>query len=217
MPSREYRPDRDMDEGSPPARAAARTDDDTTGQASQQEVIGARLRALRTARRLSLGDVARETGISTSFLSLIENGRSDLTIGRLTRLVGYFGISINDLLPSPTSSDPDVVRAGDTRQLRSPAEGATISLLATATTRTMLPMLVELEPGASLAEDGHHAGEEFTFVLSGTLSLEFDTAPPQRLQAGDSAYYDATRPHRFRNASSSEPVRLVCIDSPSPL
>ncbi len=184
---------------------------------SQQEFVGAQLRALRAARRLSLGDVARETGISASFLSLVENGRSDITIGRLTRLVDYYGITITDLLPAPGNSDPDVVRADEARQLHSPEEGTTISLLSSGTDRAMLPMLLELAPGASLAESGHHAGEEFVHVLSGRLLLEVDAAPPHELAAGDSAYYASDRPHMFRNASPDEPLRLICIDTPPPI
>jgi quercetin dioxygenase-like cupin family protein len=189
----------------------------TTEPPSQQEFLGAQLRALRAARRLSLGDVARETGISASFLSLVENARSDITIGRLTRLVDYYGISITDLLPSEEDGDPDVVRAGETRQLRSPEEGTTMYLLASGTNRTMLPMLLEFEPGSSLAERGHHTGEEFVHVLDGTLLLEVDTTEPQTLNAGDSAYYRADRPHLFRNASAEAPLRLICVDSPPPL
>lgn len=184
---------------------------------SQQEFVGAQLRALRAARRLSLGDVARETGISASFLSLVENGRSDITIGRLTRLVDYYGISITELLPAPGGRDPDVVRADETRQLHSPEEGTTIYLLSSGTDRTMLPMLLELAPGASLAESGHHAGEEFVHVLAGRLRLEVDGAEPHELDAGDSAYYKSDRPHMFRNASADEPLRLICIDSPPPI
>jgi transcriptional regulator with XRE-family HTH domain len=184
---------------------------------SQQEFVGAQLRALRGARRLSLGDVAKGTGISASFLSLVENGRSDITIGRLTRLVDYFGISITDLLPAPGSTDPDVVRADETRQLHSPEEGATIFLLASGTGRTMLPMLLELDAGASLAERGNHAGEEFVHVLEGTLVLEVDASEPCELHAGDSAYYRADRSHLFRNGSSEEKLRVICIDSPPPL
>ncbi|HET6508088.1 MAG TPA: XRE family transcriptional regulator [Baekduia sp.] len=184
---------------------------------SQQAFLGAQLRALRGARRLSLGEVAKETGISASFLSLVENGRSDITIGRLTRLVDYYGISIIDLLPSAEHADPDVVRAGETRLLRSPEEGTTMYLLASGTNRTMLPMLLELEPGSSMAERGHHAGEEFVHVLDGTLLLEVDTTEPQTLNAGDSAYYRADRPHLFRNASAEAPLRLICVDSPPPL
>lgn len=184
---------------------------------SQQEFLGSQLRALRTARRLSLGEVAKDTGISASFLSLVENGRSDITIGRLTRLVDYYGISIIDLLPTGENGDPDVVRAGETRQLRSPEEGTTMYLLSSGTNRTMLPMLLELEPGSSMAESGHHAGEEFVHVLDGTLLLEVDSTAPQELHAGDSAYYRADRPHLFRNASASAPLRLICVDSPPPL
>jgi quercetin dioxygenase-like cupin family protein len=184
---------------------------------SQQEFLGAQLRVLRNARRLSLGDVALETGISASFLSLVETGRSDITIGRLTRLVDYYGISITDLLPSGDGTDPDVVRGGDARLLRSPDEGTTMYLLSSGTKRTMLPMLLELEPGSSLAERGHHAGEEFVHVLDGTLVLEVDTAEPQTLGPGDSAYYRADRPHHFRNASADAPLRLICVDSPPPL
>lgn len=41
--------------------------------------------ALRQARRLPWAEVADATGVSVSFPSLVENGRSDITIGRLTR------------------------------------------------------------------------------------------------------------------------------------
>jgi transcriptional regulator with XRE-family HTH domain len=184
---------------------------------SQQEFLGAQLRALRGARRLSLGDVARETGISASFLSLVETGRSDITMGRLTRLVDYYGISITDLLPQAEDTDPDVVRAGETRTLHSPQEGTTMYLLTSGPERSMLPMLLELDPGSSLAERGRHAGEEFVHVLAGTLRLELDGSEPFELSAGDSAYYRSDRPHLFRNASTTQPLRLICVDSPPPL
>ena len=59
--------------------------------------------------------------------------------------------------------------------------------------------------------------EEFVHVLEGTLILEVDTAEPQELRAGDSAYYRSDRPHLFRNASDDAPLRLICVDSPPPL
>lgn len=189
----------------------------TAALARQQEFVGSQLKALRSRRRLSLGEVARETDISASFLSLVENGRSDITIGRLTRLVEFYGISITELLPERGPADPDVVRADETRQLHSSEEGITIFLLSEGTDRAMFPMLLELDPGARLAERGHHAGEEFVHVLEGTLLLEVEAAETCELRAGDSAYYQSDRPHRFRNASDSEPLRLICIDAPPPI
>jgi transcriptional regulator with XRE-family HTH domain len=59
--------------------------------------LGGRLRRLRRERGLSLGEVAKATEISASFLSHIENGKSDITFMRLERLVALYGASLMDL------------------------------------------------------------------------------------------------------------------------
>lgn len=164
---------------------------------------------------LSLQDVAKATGISASFLSLVEKDRSDITIGRLVKLIEFYGISITDLLPFSAKTEyPEVVEAADRKPLYSPAEGASISLLAVDTQRQLMPLEVELEPGAGLAEPGRHAGEEWVYVLEGELLVELEGAEPRVLQAGDAAYYPAERAHRLANASDTASVRLICVDTP---
>ncbi len=186
-----------------------------TDTATQTQLsLGDALRALRTSRGLSLGDVAAATDISRSFLSLVETGKSDITIGRLTRLLDFFGVSLAELIPAAMPADPEVVRTGERRQLHSEAEGIDFFLLTPDTRREMMPMVVEFEPGAGLAEHGRHRGEEFIIVLSGELELDLEGSEPRRLQAGDAAYYSAERPHRFRNASATKRLRILCVDSP---
>jgi quercetin dioxygenase-like cupin family protein len=172
------------------------------------------LREVRQARGLSLSEVADATQLSASFLSLVEIGRSDITIGRLCRLVDFYRISISDLLPDPSTAEPDVVRAAEPRLIHSPAEGIDVFLLGVDTRRTMMPMLVAFEPGASLAEYGCHPGEEFVHVLSGQLKLTIKDGAERLLGPGDSAYYSSDRPHLFANASETEPLTLICVDSP---
>lgn len=176
--------------------------------------LGTGLRRLRTARRLSLSEVAEATGLSPSFLSLLENGKSDITIGRLTRLVNFFGVSITDLLPSEEPADPHVVGLAERRRLHSPSEGTDIFLLVHDTERAMMPMYLEIQPGGHLAEFAQHRGEEWVFVIEGELTLELDGTEARRLEAGDSAYYSAETQHMFRNRSTSQPVRLVCVNTP---
>jgi transcriptional regulator with XRE-family HTH domain len=177
--------------------------------------IGSALRKVRTARGLSLAEVAEATRISASFLSLVEKGKSDITIGRLHRLIEYYGISITDLLPFAAPSEyPQIVRTQDRRILHSAAEGVDVYLLSVDTARQMMPLEVVFEPGARLAEPGRHHGEEFVLVLEGVLHLELEGSEPQTLQAGDSAYYPGERPHLLANASDSEPLHVVCIDTP---
>ena len=72
--------------------------------------LGSALKNLRRDRRLSLQDVSAGTGISASFLSLVENGKSDITIGRLVRLVTFYGIHLGDLVPVQPAAEPDLVR-----------------------------------------------------------------------------------------------------------
>ncbi len=182
--------------------------------ADNNGLVGESLRRIRQGRGLSLNEVAAGTGISPSFLSLVENGRSDITIGRLTRLVEYFKISINDLLPSPEAAEADVVRASERRLIHSPAEGIDVYMLGVDTRRTMMPMLLVFEPGAKLAEYGRHPGEEFIHVMEGTLGLTLIGSEPRILEAGDSAYYPGDRSHLFTNASDDSVLKVICVDSP---
>jgi quercetin dioxygenase-like cupin family protein len=177
--------------------------------------IGAALRQVRNARNLSLADVAEGTGISASFLSLVEKDRSDITIGRLVKLIDYYGISITDLLPfAGQSGYPEVLRPADRRVVQSPAEGIEVFLLSADTRRQMMPLQVNFEPGAGLAEPGRHPGEEWLFVLEGELRLELEGTEPRTLRAGDTAYYPAERPHLLSNASDAKPLRVICVDTP---
>lgn len=182
-----------------------------------QPALGRALRAARDERRLSLQDVAEATAVSASFLSLVETGKSDITLGRLTRLINFYGVSLTDLVPHPEPVGPGIVRAGDGTVLRSGPEGIDVRLLTPDVHRAMMPMLLHFAPGAELEEPGHHPGEEWVHVISGSLRLTVEGSEPRVLRRGDSAYYAADRLHRFANDSSRKPLFLICVDTPPPL
>jgi quercetin dioxygenase-like cupin family protein len=171
---------------------------------------------LRNQRGLSLQDVAAATNVSASFLSLVENERSDITIGRLVRLCEFYGVTLAELVPLPAKVDEtEIVHVHERRLLRSPDERIDIYMLAPDTDRDMMPMLLEFEPGSQLAEYGrHHEGEEWVYVVEGRLCLTLDGSPSHYLEAGESAYYSAERPHRFANDDPKRRLRLVCVNTP---
>ena len=176
--------------------------------------VGRKLRGLRRERELSLAQVAEGTDISPSFLSLVENGKSDITFSRLIRLLDFYGISFADLMPERDSSDPVVVRAEERRHVYSPAEGIDVFLLAPDTDRAMMPIVSIYEPGSEYAAYVTHEGEEFILVLEGAIELELEGSERVVLGSGDSAYYTADRSHSFRNASEG-PTRLFAVITPS--
>src|SRR3954452_10483065 len=135
--------------------------------------LGSRLRALRTGRGHSLAEVAQATGLSASFLSLVETGRSDITISRLVRVVQFYGVRITDLLDEVPRADSMVVRRSEHRHLYSRAEGIDVRLLSPDTRGAMMPMLTTYEPTGNWAEfKGAPGSEAFVYVLNGRLELD---------------------------------------------
>src|SRR4051794_29100787 len=61
------------------------------------EPIGPRLRRLRRLRGATLNEVAREAGISHSFLSMLERGKADVALSRLARLAAIYGVTLSEL------------------------------------------------------------------------------------------------------------------------
>lgn len=196
------------------ATAHAHAPSDTSIDSAAVHSLGHRLRTLRKTHSRSLAEVAEATGISASFLSLVENGKSDMTIGRLARLVTYFGVEIESLFPTASERwDPiTVVPSGTGSMLKSPAEGIEISLLASGPSRQMSPMLLEFEPGARLSDYGYHRGEEFVYVVEGMLEIAFEGRAPVMVSPGGSINYPAEIPHLFRNADERAPLRIICVD-----
>jgi mannose-6-phosphate isomerase-like protein (cupin superfamily) len=78
----------------------------------------------------------------------------------------------------------------------------------------MMPQLLEIKPGAALAEPGQHDGEEWVYVLSGELMLDVEGLPLRVLGPDDSAYYSSQRRHTFRNPSYERTTHLICVNSP---
>jgi transcriptional regulator with XRE-family HTH domain len=175
--------------------------------------LGRALKQARLARGYSLAQVAAATGISKSSLSLIENDRSDVTIGRLVRLADHYGKHVGDFIPVRTPADPVVTRRTERRRLPSPGEKLAVHLLTPDANRAMKPIVVVFEPSGGAADFAKHGGEEFMVVLEGRVLLELQGSPPVVLEVGDSADYDSDRPHRWSNAGEGL-ARVLSVSAP---
>lgn len=176
--------------------------------------LGAELRTLRHLRDLSLAEVAEGTAISKSFLSMVESGKSDITWGRLVRLVRFYGISVSDLLPgADVSGSISIVRSGKGTLISSRAEGIHDFLLTSKPKPAMLPLFVVIEPRGENVEPAQHEGEEFVYVFQGSVCLDIG-ADTVTLDEGDSLYFRADVPHLYANRSDREARLLVVVTPP---
>jgi transcriptional regulator with XRE-family HTH domain len=177
--------------------------------------LGRILAKLRKDREQSLATVAKGTGLSVSFLSLVEAGKSDISFGRLLRLVAFYGVSLGDLLPKRQRSAAHVVRAAERRHVYSPAERIHMYLLAPDTKRKMMPVITIYDPHGETAEFTSHPGEEFILVLEGVITLTFAGAETLLLQAGDSAYFDSSVLHFLTNPGATRTILAAAITPPT--
>ena len=159
-----------------------------------RDELGARLRGLRGQRGLSLAELETATAISSSFLSLVESGRSDITISRLVRLADYFEVELADLVDSGRQGRRplEVIGAGEGSVLTSSSEGVTVRFLGQSRWQ-LSPRVTEYEPGGEIAvfEDERigadllNRHELFLYVETGTFEIWVRGEEPVRVSPGD--------------------------------
>jgi transcriptional regulator with XRE-family HTH domain len=177
--------------------------------------LGSRLRRLRRERGLSLGEVAKATDISQSFLSHVENGKSDITFMRLERLVALYGASLADLA-APHPANDQVIRASEQEPLAFSDAHITIYLLAPNSKRSMMPILSVYEPRGGSVEPFRTESEEFIHIIQGAVEVAFEDGEVITLEKGDSVYL--IEPHRsrvYRNVSRGKTVSLSVLSPPA--
>lgn len=178
--------------------------------------LGSTLREARKARGLSLADVAEATGVSRSLLSLIETGRSDITIGRLSRLARLYELKLADLIPEAENPDPIVVRSFDRPTIHYQTEGIDIEVLAPEGPRTMQALLATFDPLAAMQDFVLQENEQFVLVLEGRVKTEFADGTEIVLDEGDSAYYHAREGgHRHSNLVDAVSKMVIVLRRPA--
>jgi transcriptional regulator with XRE-family HTH domain len=184
---------------------------------ADEVALGSALRSARKSRGLSLAQVAESTGISRSLLSLIETGRSDITIGRLSRLAQLYDIRLADLVPEPRHPDPIVVRADDRRGMHYSAEGIDIEILVPEGPHTIQALLATFAPKARMEDFIVQTNEQFVHVVEGHVRTEFGDGRELELRAGDSAtFISGEGGHRHANLCGKVARMLIVIRRPRP-
>jgi len=193
----------------PPATLAKIFDND-----GAQPALGQALRQARLSAGHSLADVAKATGISRSFLSIVEKGESEIAFGRLIRLLRFYGISLDDAVPA--ARPPRLIVAPEERrELPSPGPGIKLWLLTNDLRGPMMPVLGFHDPGSRSHPLGGHQGDSFVFMLEGTLVFEREGYDPFLLQEGHSACFPGEPPFVVTNPGDQVAIVLGVVSPPS--
>lgn len=176
--------------------------------------LGERIRSLRLARGYTLKQLATLAGLSPSFVSMLETGKTGVAASRLQAIAEAFGLSAADLLPETNSQSLiQTVKADRRPRVPGLAGGVSAEMLVRDLHRRIQPVLLTLAVGAVHLNAVGHAGEEFLMVLRGAVRLVVDEDQSVDLGPGDSAYYPSALSHAYENVGEVE-AEVFTISAP---
>ncbi len=181
--------------------------------------VGQAIRTLRQQLAMTLDELSERAGLSPSFMSLVERGRSSLALTSLFAVARALGVDVAELLP-PTEEihhghegcqvvreyarEITPVRVGD-RDYR--------FLSAEIKDRVLEPLLVTVKPTVAEEVSYIHPGEEFAWVVSGEVVYVVEGQDYQ-LGVGDCIHVDSTRSHGLRNETDQDASVLWVLSQP---
>ena len=171
--------------------------------------LGRRVRAARLAHDLTLENASQLCGVSRSTLSKVENGLMSPTFDVLQKIVLGLKIEIGELFGSSPKASAGGRRALTRKDAgqRHAYRGYQMELLATDLAhKAMLPFRIRISAHTLDAFDdwGRHEGEEFLYVISGSVCLYSELYTPTHLNAGDSIYFDSRTGHAAVSTSEED-------------
>ena len=175
--------------------------------------IGERIRALRILRGLTQKELADRCDLSKGFISQLESDQAAPSLDTLGDILVVLGISFADFFSSGASDSP-VYKNDDMFEKRLENGGNITWLVATAQAHSMEPILLELPSGEKTETDTPHVGEEFGYVLSGSIYLHLGLRK-WRLKKGDAFYFKSDAEHYLHNAGKSSATILWVAAPPS--
>lgn len=175
--------------------------------------LGERVRELRKAKGWTLAQAAEQAGLARSTLSKIENGQMSPTFDAVRKLATGLGVSVPQLFTAPKSDKVlgrrAITKAGAGRKLVTATYEHEI-LAADLSHKQMMPYRATVRARSIDEFDGwvRHDGEEFLYVLSGSVDFYSEYYEPVAMQHGDSAYYDASMGHNLVSTSQDDAIIL---------
>lgn len=161
--------------------------------------VGSRLRQLRQERGKSMRALARDSGLSTNALSMIERARTSPSVSTLYKIAEALEVPITAFFREEPARQEIVFCKSTNRNRVSFPFGYWEGLGGEYFVGHVEPFLLTLEPGGSSGPFGMlHTGHEFVMCLKGRLEYEVEDETYELLP-GDSLIFAAQLRHRWRN------------------
>lgn len=174
--------------------------------------IAERMRGLREISRMSVETCAQELGIPADIYRQYESGTADIPVSFLYSFAHKYQVELASIL---TGEEPrlrvyTVTRGGRGVKVDRRKDYDYQSLAFNFIDKKMEPFIITVKPRpeSEPVPLNAHPGQEFEYVLEGSLKVMVDGHDIE-LASGDSIYFDSSKPHGMKAAGG--PARFIAV------
>lgn len=174
--------------------------------------IGKRMKELRVFYGLTQQELADRAELTKGFISQLERNQNTPSVSTLLDIIQCLGTTPAEFFAE--SGPEQIVFKQDDYFEKINDETVIEWVIPNAQKNSMEPIRLTLKPGGVSEELLPHEGEEFGYVLKGTVRLIFGTQK-YTLHAGESFAFSSTKRHHLENPSKHDAIVLWITTPPS--
>ena len=181
--------------------------------------IGEKLRQLRESKQMTIEQLAEQSQCHVDQIRQIEDGALVPSLTPLMEISRALGVRLGTLLDDDpiegpvvfkSAESPNVIRFSGKDPMATSSNLDFYSMGSGKRDRHMEPFMIDVKPRSGEAPSlSAHEGEEFIFVLSGAIQINYGKITYD-LEAGESIYYDSVVPHDV-HAKGNDNARIMAI------
>ncbi|WP_406625285.1 helix-turn-helix domain-containing protein [Acidovorax sp. SDU_ACID1] len=175
--------------------------------------MSVKLKLLRVQAGLTLEELAQAAELTRSYISKLERGVSEPSIGAALRISKALGVKVEELFGQAPEDDPvSIHRASEGKEgkLQTPR-------MVSGTLPGHRMVAFVMTPTDEPVRDhpmSHHEGEEILYVLKGSVTLQL-ARRTETLCAGDSAHFNSSIPHKITSVGK-QPASVLLVIAAEP-
>ncbi|WP_066051259.1 helix-turn-helix domain-containing protein [Robertmurraya korlensis] len=173
--------------------------------------IGILIKKLRKEKKMTLKEVSKRTNLSISFLSQVERSLCSVTLQSLRKISEALEVSPSYFFPDNVQIDKGMIRRASDKKVEQKSSFTYTNLSGNVINPIFVPILVTLLPGDEKGTPFSHEGQEFIYIIDGTMTLILDEHEYD-LYPGDSVHIDSSRPHNWFN-KTEHPTNFIYISA----
>ncbi len=174
--------------------------------------IGTKLKELRIAKNLTQEELADRAELSKGFISQLERDLTSPSIATLVDILQCLGTDLQEFFSAPADEQIVFHDADYFEKIDSELKNKIEWIIPNAQKNAMEPIRLTLEPGGSTYPDQPHEGEEFGYVLQGSVTVHLG-ARLYKAKKGESFYFVPHTRH-YITANEKTGASLIWVSTP---